>query len=309
MFHADHSPKASATYVHNLTTILADAATFTPGALNWSIASKPATVHGLLMQKQGPAGDYYLALWDERLMPTSVTDTFTLSLAGGPYDVDVYDPTIGTTVQTSYAGISSHAFTLSDHPIILDISPGTTTPASTFSIAAPTAGAAISGPSVAWSGLAGATWVNTAVWFGGTKISNADAAPVCDANGSCPFSGTFDSTKLPNGTQTIRFTAYSVPAGQSGGTSVSVDVSVSVSNAGVATATLTASPPSINAGQSSTLAWTSSGTTASPPCVGTGFSAGSSASGSISVSPSTTTTYSITCTGNNIATASATVGE
>ena len=61
------------------------------------------------------------------------------------------------------------------------------------------------------------------------------------------------------------------------------------------TVTLSASPVAISNGQSSTLAWSSTNATA---CSGTGkgFSP-SGASGSIAVSPKTTTTYGITCTG------------
>ena len=61
------------------------------------------------------------------------------------------------------------------------------------------------------------------------------------------------------------------------------------------TVTFSASPTSIPNGQSSTLAWTSANATA---CSGTGkgFSP-SGPSGSIAVSPKTTTTYGITCTG------------
>lgn len=70
------------------------------------------------------------------------------------------------------------------------------------------------------------------------------------------------------------------------------------------TANLTAFPSSINAGQSSTLSWSSTNaTTCSAPWTTSG-----SSSGSQSVSPTTTTTYSITCTGaGGSASSSATV--
>jgi len=51
LFHTNNTPKLGATYIHNLTTILADNSSFTPGALNYSIPSEPATVHDLLLQK------------------------------------------------------------------------------------------------------------------------------------------------------------------------------------------------------------------------------------------------------------------
>jgi outer membrane protein OmpA-like peptidoglycan-associated protein len=70
------------------------------------------------------------------------------------------------------------------------------------------------------------------------------------------------------------------------------------------TVNLFASPTSINAGQSSTLSWSSTNaTTCSAPWTTSGAS-----SGSQSVSPTTTTTYSITCTGaGGSASSSATV--
>jgi hypothetical protein len=71
-----------------------------------------------------------------------------------------------------------------------------------------------------------------------------------------------------------------------------------------ATASLTASPNSVTAGQSSKLSWSS---TNASSCEGGGFSV-SGTSGSVVVSPSVTTAYSVTCTGDGgSATAMATV--
>jgi hypothetical protein len=61
------------------------------------------------------------------------------------------------------------------------------------------------------------------------------------------------------------------------------------------TAALSANPTSINAGQSSTLSWSSTNATS---CTGGGFSTGGAISGSAAVTPSTTMTYSVSCTGN-----------
>jgi hypothetical protein len=61
-----------------------------------------------------------------------------------------------------------------------------------------------------------------------------------------------------------------------------------------ATALLSAGPGSITAGQSSTLSWSS---TNASSCEGGGFAA-SGTSGSVVVSPSVTTSYSVTCTGD-----------
>ncbi len=66
---------------------------------------------------------------------------------------------------------------------------------------------------------------------------------------------------------------------------------------------LTVTPTVINPGGSSTLAWAGANVSS---CVGTGFSTGGATSGSLTVSPSVTTTYSINCD-SGAATASATL--
>src|SRR5437762_2448751 len=60
----------------------------------------------------------------------------------------------------------------------------------------------------------------------------------------------------------------------------------------IPTASLSLSPSTINQGQSSTLTWGSARATS---CTGTGFNTGGTTSGSLIVSPMTTTLYSLTC--------------
>jgi hypothetical protein len=74
----------------------------------------------------------------------------------------------------------------------------------------------------------------------------------------------------------------------------------------IVAATLSASPLSIPQGTSATLSWSSSNAVA---CSGTGFSTGGAVSGTTTVLPSETTTYSVTCehTPSNQATATTTV--
>ena len=60
------------------------------------------------------------------------------------------------------------------------------------------------------------------------------------------------------------------------------------------TASLSASPTKISAGQSSTLTWSSTNATS---CTGSNFNA-SATSGSATVAPTVTTSYSVKCTGN-----------
>ncbi len=76
----------------------------------------------------------------------------------------------------------------------------------------------------------------------------------------------------------------------------------------VATASLSANPTSISIGASSTLTWSSTNVTS---CTSPNFTTGNQTSGSVSVSPIVTTTFTLNCTGPNgpaSATASVTVG-
>ena len=66
MYDASFNHKLAATYMHNLTTILADTSSnFTPVSVPISIVNaQPATiVHYLLMEKS--SGKYEFRIWDE----------------------------------------------------------------------------------------------------------------------------------------------------------------------------------------------------------------------------------------------------
>lgn len=119
LFHYDLTPKVAATYIHNLTTILADTVVKAPDKLNYWIQGEPAPVHNLLLQKSN--GTFYLIMWDER-RPGTGTDNITVSLGEPHASVKIYDPTLGTGVIKSLSNVSSIPLTLSDHPLILAIS-------------------------------------------------------------------------------------------------------------------------------------------------------------------------------------------
>ena len=116
-FDPAYQPKPSGTYLHNLTTLLADRKDFTPGSLDYSIENEPETVHDLLIQKSD--GTYYLAVWDDRPVGKG-TDSVNVNL-GDFYPVKQYDPTVGTTA-TDLGKVSKVTLTLSDHPVLLEIS-------------------------------------------------------------------------------------------------------------------------------------------------------------------------------------------
>jgi hypothetical protein len=90
-------------------------------------------------------------------------------------------------------------------------------------------------------------------------------------------------------------TTYSYSCTNGNGTTLrTATVTVGTPPPPVPTATLSRSPGTIAAGGSSTLTWSSTNATS---CTSGNFATGGLTSGSVSVSPSVTTTYSVTCTG------------
>lgn len=81
---------------------------------------------------------------------------------------------------------------------------------------------------------------------------------------------------------------------ESGGYTINTSATVTVTSSPAPTVTLTASPSSIASGGSSTLSWSSTNATS---CTSSSFTTGGATSGSVQVSPGSTTSYGITCTG------------
>ena len=119
IFSKDLTPKKSATYIHNMTTILADVVSSPPESLIYSILAQPITVHDLLLEKSDRT--FYLIIWDERV-PGSGTDDITVDLGKPVASVKVYDPTVRINAMQSLTNTTSLSLTLSDHPLILAIS-------------------------------------------------------------------------------------------------------------------------------------------------------------------------------------------
>jgi hypothetical protein len=119
-FQPDYSPRQAAIYLHNLTTILADKGTLAkPGQFDVTIADQPETVHDLLLQHSD--GTFQLIVWGERL---NGQDRVTVRLGVAAAAVRIYDPTIGVEPVQALTNASSLALTLSDHPLVIAISPG-----------------------------------------------------------------------------------------------------------------------------------------------------------------------------------------
>jgi len=116
-------------------------------------------------------------------------------------------------------------------------------------------------------------------------------ATSCSGSGSGFSTG--GSTSGTDGVSPSSTTTYRVTCtGPGGSDSASARVTVS---AAAPSANLSASPSSITSGNSSRLSWSSSNATS---CSGSGFSTGGNTSGYRYVSPSSTTNYSVTCTGS-----------
>jgi hypothetical protein len=119
LYHADWTPKLSARYLHNLTTILSDhSSAFSPGSLNYSIPNEPATVHDFLMEKSSRA--FELAIWGDQI---SGSKSVTVSLGGSFKTVKIYDPTLRTSPILTLSNASSVPIRLSDHALIVEVPP------------------------------------------------------------------------------------------------------------------------------------------------------------------------------------------
>lgn len=116
IFEKDYQPKKSATYLHNLTTILADEGVVTPGKLDYTMQDPPETVHDLLLQKSD--GTFELVVWNEK---ASGTDDVMVKFDGPHPTVRIYDPTTGTAPIQTLTNVASVSLTLSDHPVIIEM--------------------------------------------------------------------------------------------------------------------------------------------------------------------------------------------
>ena len=106
LFNSNSTPKLAATYIHNLTTILADKMPVaSPGTLNYSIIDEPATVHDLLIQKS--TGTFELVVWDENVRGS---DNVRINLGRTYAAVNIYDITVGTSPMQTITNVRLRLF-------------------------------------------------------------------------------------------------------------------------------------------------------------------------------------------------------
>ncbi|MGZ2424256.1 hypothetical protein ACVIRM_003218 [Rhizobium laguerreae] len=139
LFHLDYSAKPAATAIHNLTEILADdsaqKASFSAGALNYSIDGLPSSARSLLTEKSD--GSYQIILWNEPDIWNQSSDTaiqaattaVKVNLGASFGSVKVFDPVTGTTAIKSLSNVSSLTLDVVDHPLIIEVAgSGASTP-------------------------------------------------------------------------------------------------------------------------------------------------------------------------------------
>ena len=118
-YKADYSPRKSAIYMHNFTTILKSGKenNFQTGTFNYFIPRQPETVHDLLLQKSDTT--FALILWGEKY--NNGKDDITVRFDKKMGSVKIYDPTLGTNFYKEEQNISSLNLTMTDHPIIIEV--------------------------------------------------------------------------------------------------------------------------------------------------------------------------------------------
>jgi hypothetical protein len=116
LFHENWTPKLVATYIHNLTTILADNEPLAnPGHLEYHIVGQTSTVHDLLLQKSN--GAYELVVWGEQV---SGTNNVIINFGTARQKVAIYDTTAGVTPTQVLVNTTSVPLAVSDHALILE---------------------------------------------------------------------------------------------------------------------------------------------------------------------------------------------
>jgi hypothetical protein len=119
-YRPDYSRRPAATYLHNLTTILADRSSVRrEEKLGYRIQEPPTTVHDLLLHKGN--GDFELLVWNEQVKGSaSVRIDFEAALSS----VKLFDVTVGTEAIQTLANVTDITMNLSNHPVVFEMKSG-----------------------------------------------------------------------------------------------------------------------------------------------------------------------------------------
>ncbi|MEO5499515.1 MAG: Ig-like domain-containing protein [Candidatus Saccharimonadales bacterium] len=309
--------------IQTLTLLVIGGALITAGHINTDQASaavcgsEPTSTTGKVTQTiTVPATDDY-TIWSRMKAPSATAVEYQVYVDGECFTIGQTSLTAGTLTWVDHengstsdkatinlpAGSHTLVLTAGSEDLELDrvmfLSDGciptstgnncqndTTSP--TTSISSPTAGATLS----ATSTITASATDNDAIDFvefyrGGSTLLGTDS--------SAPYNYGWDTTTVTDGGYSLTVRAYDL----SGNVTTSAAVSVTVNNAPPVNASITsftATPSTITTGQSSQLDWVVS--------AGTGCSINQSVgnvalTGSQSVSPASTVTYTLTCNGQN----------
>jgi serralysin len=122
LFNPNGTPRPAATALHDLTTLLTDtgtnAASFTPGALNYTLSGTQSGDNSVLIEKSN--GSLWLSLWNET-EAANRPHTITVNLGAQAASVVEYDPLTGTSSIKTWSNVSSVQVSVPDHPVLLEI--------------------------------------------------------------------------------------------------------------------------------------------------------------------------------------------
>lgn len=135
LFRFDGTPKPSATAIHNMTTLLADARptnrTFDLTDLGFTAPGVPYNHTGNTMRFQKSDGTQIIALWNQQQLWDPDTQTATplkhipviVDLEKSYGTVQVFDPLVGKDALQTLRNVSQVTIDLTDHPLFLVIPP------------------------------------------------------------------------------------------------------------------------------------------------------------------------------------------
>ena len=212
---------------------------------------------------------------------------------------------VGTSTSASYSNSGLAASTTYSYTVSASDAAGNNSAQSTSVSAKTNAAADTTAPSVSVSAPSnGLTVSGSAVSVSATATDNVGVAGVQfkldgvnlgSEDTTSPYSISWNTTTASNGTHTITAAARDA----ANNTTTSSAVSITVSNLGSATLNLAVAPSSITAGSSAILSWAATNVLS---CTASGaWSGGKSNAGSQSASPTTTSTYILTCPATNAA--------
>ena len=116
LFHTNYTPKVSGTYLHNLTTILADTGLHHAWLISM-LHSQGASHPSIICFCKKSNRNFELAVWGEMVGGSrNVIVDLTVSNA----IVNIYDPTTGPSPTQTLRNVDLVPLTMTDHPLILE---------------------------------------------------------------------------------------------------------------------------------------------------------------------------------------------